>query len=1100
MFPFWQSVVAPLVKVSGAKRVLEIGALRGETTALMFEQLGEDSELHVIDPLPQFDPAEHEREFPGRYVFHRALSLDVLGDLPAFDVALIDGDHNWYTVFHELKQLHETARNAGQPLPICVLHDVAWPYGHRDLYYEPSQIPEEFRQPWERKGMAPGYYRLLEQGGLNAELANAVQAGGPRNGVMRALEDFLEDYDRAHRMVLLPFYFGLAIVVDEERIAADPRIGRLLDDLETAKGRERLLRLSERVRIDEQVHVHNWNRQLEARADRHRDRWLELLKAALHDEHYLENEVRLEYVTSLPPGVEPDPGVMRDPARGLPIRYDRLRQARLSGGSSGDLRKSPVLFPYTDMGRPATDHLQRTIGDLTDDVPGDLVECGVGRGGGGIFMRACLDAYGLADRAIWAADPYHVQPPGDQPEPSSDSPTIAQLERFRADLNQVRDGYDRFGLLDERVRFLQGPFDQSLVDAQIEEIAVLRIGAGIEDLRTVLERLVPKVVEGGTVVVEGVGEPPMEKRLAAVRSDLDITDELERVDWNTVAWTVGPGRRSERSSDEPTSSDVLHRVALAPSPPDGELLDLSVVVIFYDMRREAARTLRSLSRSYQRGIEDLRYEVIVIDNGSPQGGELDADDVASYGPEFRLVSLGDEAAPSPTAALNLGVSQSRGAAVALMIDGAHVLTPGVLRLGLSAMETYEPAIVATQQWYVGPGQQGDAQQAGYDQAKEDFLFKQIRWPVDGYRLFEIGHFIGDRDWFDGIVESNCLFAPRWLLEQAGAFDDSFAMPGGGYANLDLFERLGAHPGVKAASILGEGSFHQFHGGTTTNVADEAVRRDRVFSYGEHFRETRGRGLIGLSTPVHYVGSMDTKAARRTRSRRELNFRFDPQRDPVASTDTEPVLVPDDLKIAAIEAIWQRQAWRETTWLGHPVNRLPTDLHSAQEVVAQVRPDVIVLIGDDEGLTGRAHHLAAVTDQLGHGRIVTVTSDGRSTDDLVGHDRIDHLAGPATDQSTIDHVLDLVGSGSALVFIGLGSKERVLAAFDRYAPMVPVGSYVVIENTVVNGRPVEPSFGPGPHEAVVHVLGTRSQFVADVAFEKHTITFAKNGYLRRMTDD
>lgn len=67
-------------------------------------------------------------------------------------------------------------------------------------------------------------------------------------------------------------------------------------------------------------------------------------------------------------------------------------------------------------------------------------------------------------------------------------------------------------------------------------------------------------------------------------------------------------------------------------------------------------------------------------------------------------------------------------------------------------------------------------------------------------------------------------------------------------------------------------------------------------------------------------------------------------------------------------------------------------------------------------------------------------------------------------------------------------------------MVPVGSYVVIENTVVNGRPVEPSFGPGPHEAVVHVLGTRSQFVADVAFEKHTITFAKNGYLRRMTDD
>ena len=99
---------------------------------------------------------------------------------------------------------------------------------------------------------------------------------------------------------------------------------------------------------------------------------------------------------------------------------------------------------------------------------------------------------------------------------------------------------------------------------------------------------------------------------------------------------------------------------------------------------------------------------------------------------------------------------------------------------------------------------------------------------DGYRLFEIGHFIGDRDWFDGIIESNCLFVPRKLLEQVGGFDESFSMPGGGYANLDLFERLGDVARTSPwSTILGEGTFHQVHGGTTTNVR----RRDRAPASG-----------------------------------------------------------------------------------------------------------------------------------------------------------------------------------------------------------------------------------------------------------------------------
>ena len=79
MFPFWDLAIAPIIEAVGARRVVEIGALRGETTVLMLDRLGPDVELHVIDPVPDFDPSEHEQKFPGRYVFHRDLSVNVLG-------------------------------------------------------------------------------------------------------------------------------------------------------------------------------------------------------------------------------------------------------------------------------------------------------------------------------------------------------------------------------------------------------------------------------------------------------------------------------------------------------------------------------------------------------------------------------------------------------------------------------------------------------------------------------------------------------------------------------------------------------------------------------------------------------------------------------------------------------------------------------------------------------------------------------------------------------------------------------------------------------------------------------------------------------------
>ena len=540
---------------------------------------------------------------------------------------------------------------------------------------------------------------------------------------------------------------------------------------------------------------------------------------------------------------------------------------------------------------------------------------------------------------------------------------------------------------------------------------------------------------------------------------------------------------------------MAHRAPLAPPAPKGAV-DLSVVVVFYDMRREAARTLHSLSHAYQEGIADLDYEVVVVENGSHADQHLGREFVESFGPEFRYVDLGEEATPSPTGALNRGVAVARGRAFAFMIDGAHLLTPGVLRFGMAGLRTYDQAVVATQQWYVGPGQQPLMVDQGYDQPAEDELFDRIAWPEDGYRLFEISHFIGDRDWFDGVLESNCLFVGRKLLEQVGAFDDSFSMPGGGYANLELWERLAAAPDATMVSILGEGSFHQLHGGTTTNDPGQVDRRTKIFSYGAHYQELRGRPMRGPAKVMHYVGSLPVDAARRTRARRMAapvfaGIRSETGPDGIPSV---PEPMPEELRTTLIEAYWRGLSWRESNWLGHPVAAAPTDLMVYQELLAAVRPDWIVVTGADGG--GRAFFVATICDLLGTGRVIAV-DDGAG--DRAEHPRITYVDEPPHTERARARVLDLTGESPRAVVI-LGSRvgtQRLLMEFDRYSSLVPEGSYVVFENTIVNGRPVWPGYGAGPVEAVQRTLVSDGSFVQDTTWEKHGLTFHPGGFLRRI---
>jgi Macrocin-O-methyltransferase (TylF)/Methyltransferase domain len=281
VFPLWDSIIAPVLEAAGARRVVEIGAFQGETTVKLLDQLGPEGELHVIDPEPHFDPTEHQRRFPGRFHFYRDLSHNVLPELPVMDAVLIDGDHNWYTVFHELELLAATARKAGAPLPVLLMHDVGWPYGRRDLYYAPERIPEEYRQPYAQRGIRRGRSELLESGGINPRMNNALHEGGPRNGVLTALEDFRRQHEHELRIIVVPIYFSLAIVAEEERLASRADLAEALDRLERPPFLRRMLTLAESMRLKEVHWAQAVFHSAQEKLDRGALRYLALLKADL---------------------------------------------------------------------------------------------------------------------------------------------------------------------------------------------------------------------------------------------------------------------------------------------------------------------------------------------------------------------------------------------------------------------------------------------------------------------------------------------------------------------------------------------------------------------------------------------------------------------------------------------------------------------------------------------------------------------------------------------------------------------------------------------------------------------------------------------------
>jgi hypothetical protein len=204
-----RELLIPCLEARGARTVLEVGAYAGDLTGLLLDWADSSgARISAIDPEP---PDELDRLLKARPELEliRATSHEALAGLEKLpDAVIIDGDHNYFTVSEELRLIAD--RSADQELPLLLFHDVAWPHARRDTYYEPERIPPEGRQPMTTMGgVAPDDPGLTPRGLTYPWVAD--QEGGPRNGVLTAIEDFLAD--RSHlRCAVVPVFFGFGVV------------------------------------------------------------------------------------------------------------------------------------------------------------------------------------------------------------------------------------------------------------------------------------------------------------------------------------------------------------------------------------------------------------------------------------------------------------------------------------------------------------------------------------------------------------------------------------------------------------------------------------------------------------------------------------------------------------------------------------------------------------------------------------------------------------------------------------------------------------------------------------------------------------------------
>lgn len=197
---------------AGVGSILEIGAFQGRLTEALLDWAGKNGAgVIAVEPVPTAELRQVQASHPELTVVEE-VSLDAIPVAPPFDAVIVDGDHNWFTVTRELEAIAARSQADGVEFPLVLLHDIGWPHARRDTYYAPERIPDEFRQPIAHEVWLDPAESGLAESGLFYECA-AVREGGPRNGTLTAIEDFLgTPAGEGLTFAVIPAFFGLGVI------------------------------------------------------------------------------------------------------------------------------------------------------------------------------------------------------------------------------------------------------------------------------------------------------------------------------------------------------------------------------------------------------------------------------------------------------------------------------------------------------------------------------------------------------------------------------------------------------------------------------------------------------------------------------------------------------------------------------------------------------------------------------------------------------------------------------------------------------------------------------------------------------------------------
>lgn len=187
-------------------------------------------------------------------------------------------------------------------------------------------------------------------------------------------------------------------------------------------------------------------------------------------------------------------------------------------------------------------------------------------------------------------------------------------------------------------------------------------------------------------------------------------------------------------------------------------------------------------------------------------------------------------------------------------------------------------------------------------------------------------------------------------------------------------------------------------------------------------------------------------------------------------------------------------WNESRWLGTRILKNPLDLFVYQEIIFEVKPDIIVETGTAYG--GSALYFASILELLGKGKVVTIDITAPV---LPIHKRVTFVHGSSTDADIFSRVKKLIGASKKVLVIldSDHSKRHVFHELLMYSKLVSRGSYLIVEDTNLNGNPVRGDFGPGPNEALSKFLKKKKSFVVDKKREKFLVTHNPRGFLKKV---